>query len=196
MAVIQISRIQHRRGLESDLPNLASAELGWSVDTRKLYIGNGTTEEGAPSLGRTEILTQYSILDFESSFTANIATLQGNVVVLEGNIVALDNRVTVLENAVTNTTTVALLGSVVSPATITNTSANNAVITYTMDQGSVQRTGSIRVARVASGVSYEEDYTETSATDIVFSMNANVSHTNLNYTSSTAANLTYRITSL
>lgn len=196
MAVIQISRIQHRRGLESDLPNLASAELGWSVDTRKLYIGNGTTEEGAPSLGRTEILTQYSILDFESSFTANIATLQGNVVVLEGNIVALDNRVTVLENAVTNTTTVALLGSVVSPATITNTSANNAVITYTMDQGSVQRTGTIRVARVASGVSYEEDYTETSATDIVFSMNANVTHTNLNYISSTAANLTYRITSL
>ena len=52
MAVIQISRIQHRRGLESDLPNLASAELGWSVDTRKLYIGNGTIEEGAPSLGK------------------------------------------------------------------------------------------------------------------------------------------------
>jgi hypothetical protein len=196
MAVIQISRIQHRRGLESDLPNLASAELGWSVDTRKLYIGNGTTEEGAPSLGRTEILTQYSILDFESSFTANIATLQGNVVVLEGNIVALDNRVTVLENAVTNTETAALLGSVVSPATITSTAANNAVITYTMDQGSVQRTGTIKIARVASDVSYEEDYTETSATDIVFSMNANVTHTNLNYISSTAANLTYRITSL
>lgn len=196
MAVIQISRIQHRRGLESDLPNLASAELGWSVDTRRLYIGNGTTEEGAPSLGRTEILTQYSILDFESSFTANIATLQGNVVVLEGNIVALDNRITVLENAVTNTQSAALLGSVVSPATITNTSANNAVITYTMNQGGVQRTGSIKVARVSSGVSYEEDYTETSVTDIVFSMNANVTHTNLNYTSSTAANLTYRITSL
>jgi hypothetical protein len=196
MAVIQISRIQHRRGLQSDLPNLASAELGWSVDTRKLYIGNGTIEEGAPSLGKTEILTQYSILDFESSFTANIAVLQSNVVVLTGNIVALENRTTALENAVTNVNRKALSAGVVTAQTITNTSANNAVISYTMDQGSYQRTGSIRVARVSSGVSYEEDYTETGVTDIVFSMNANVTHTNLNYTSSTAANLTYRITSL
>ena len=62
MAVTQISRIQHRRGLEQDLPQLASAELGWSLDTRKLYIGNGTLDEGAPTLGITEILTQYSDL--------------------------------------------------------------------------------------------------------------------------------------
>lgn len=69
MAVIQISRIQHRRGLQQDLPQLAGAELGWSVDERRLYIGNGTVEEGAPSLGRTEILTQYSdILGLSSAY--------------------------------------------------------------------------------------------------------------------------------
>jgi hypothetical protein len=62
MAVTQISRIQIRRGLQQDLPQLASAELGWSVDTRKLYIGNGTVEEGAPSIGLTEILTEQSDL--------------------------------------------------------------------------------------------------------------------------------------
>jgi len=62
MAVTQISRIQHRRGLEQDLPTLAGAEFGWSTDTRKLYIGNGSLEEGAPTLGVTEILTQYSDL--------------------------------------------------------------------------------------------------------------------------------------
>jgi hypothetical protein len=44
MAIVQISRIQHRRGLQQDLPNLASAELGWSLDERRLYIGNGTLE--------------------------------------------------------------------------------------------------------------------------------------------------------
>lgn len=60
MAVTQISRIQHRRGLQQDIPQLASAELGWSVDQRRLFIGNGTLEEGAPSTGITEILTQYS----------------------------------------------------------------------------------------------------------------------------------------
>lgn len=62
MAIIQISRIQHRRGLQQDLPNLSSAELGWSVDSRRLFIGNGTLTEGAPVEGRTEILTEHTDL--------------------------------------------------------------------------------------------------------------------------------------
>ena len=53
MAIVSISKIQHRRGLQQDLPSLASAELGWSIDQQKLYIGNGTTAEGAPRLGNT-----------------------------------------------------------------------------------------------------------------------------------------------
>lgn len=70
MAVIQISRIQHRRGKEQDFPQLASAELGWSLDTRRLFIGNGTILEGAPTEGATEILTEYSnILDLASTYT-------------------------------------------------------------------------------------------------------------------------------
>ena len=70
MAVIQISRVQHRRGLLQDLPQLSAAELGWVIDNRKLYIGNGPVEEGAPIVGNTEILTQYSdILGGISSYT-------------------------------------------------------------------------------------------------------------------------------
>ena len=60
MAVIQISRIQVRRGLHDNLPSLASAEMGWSLDQRRLFIGNGTTDEGAPVTGRTEIITEHS----------------------------------------------------------------------------------------------------------------------------------------
>lgn len=60
MAITQISRVQVRRGLNQDLPQLASAELGWSLDTRQLYIGNGLFEEGAPEIGVTEILTEHS----------------------------------------------------------------------------------------------------------------------------------------
>lgn len=192
MAVIQISRIQHRRGLEADLPNLASAELGWSVDTRKLYIGNGTTEEGAPSIGKTEILTEYSILDFTTTFSDRVVVLEGNVVVLESNIASLEAAV----SSITDTVYRTQLAAGASSATITNMTANNAVISYTMNQGSQQRTGKINVSRVSNSVSYEEDYTETGTTDIVFSMNANVTHTNLNYSSSTVANLTYSIKSL
>jgi hypothetical protein len=69
MAVIQISRVQHRRGLVQDLPQLSAAEFGWAVDERRLFIGNGPQEEGAPTIGNTEVLTQYTdILGSISSY--------------------------------------------------------------------------------------------------------------------------------
>jgi hypothetical protein len=70
MAIVQISQITNRLGLNTDLPQLAGAELGWSTDTRQLYIGNGTLEEGAPVIGNTEILTEFSdILNLSASYT-------------------------------------------------------------------------------------------------------------------------------
>ena len=60
MAIVQISRITQRKGLQENLPQLAGAEFGWSVDERRLFIGNGTLEEGAPVIGNTEILTEFS----------------------------------------------------------------------------------------------------------------------------------------
>jgi hypothetical protein len=70
MAVIQISRVQHRRGLLQDLPQLSAAEFGWVIDGRRLFIGNGPVEEGAPTVGNTEILTEYSnILGNIASYT-------------------------------------------------------------------------------------------------------------------------------
>jgi len=71
VAIVQISRITARKGLQVDLPQpLAGAELGWAVDDRRLFIGNGTLEEGAPAVGNTEILTEYSdILGFADQYT-------------------------------------------------------------------------------------------------------------------------------
>ena len=65
MAIVQISRIQNRRGrelTETGLPQLAGGELGWAVDTQKLYVGNGSVSEGAPAVGNTTILTEHSDL--------------------------------------------------------------------------------------------------------------------------------------
>jgi hypothetical protein len=62
VAIVQISQITNRKGLQENLPQLAGAELGWSVDERRLFIGNGTLEEGAPVIGNTEILTEFSEL--------------------------------------------------------------------------------------------------------------------------------------
>jgi len=60
LAIVQISRITQRKGLQENLPQLAGAEFGWSVDERRLFIGNGTLQEGAPVIGNTEILTEFS----------------------------------------------------------------------------------------------------------------------------------------
>jgi len=70
MSITQISKITHRKGLDTDLPQLSGAELGWALDERRLYIGNGKLEEGAPALGNTQVLTEFSdILELARSYT-------------------------------------------------------------------------------------------------------------------------------
>lgn len=65
MAVTTIARIQHRRGVKSDLPaNLNEGELGWCMDTRELFIGN-TSAVG----GNTQILTSSSNLATIAQYT-------------------------------------------------------------------------------------------------------------------------------
>ena len=68
MPIVQISRIQHRRGKRSDLPQLAAGEIGWVVDEQRLFIGNGTVADGAPAVGNTEIVT-----DGSSAFTSALS---------------------------------------------------------------------------------------------------------------------------
>ena len=68
MAIVQISRIQHRRGVADNLPQLAVGELGLAVDTRRLYIGNGGTN--APKIENIELLTANSnLLDSADTYT-------------------------------------------------------------------------------------------------------------------------------
>ena len=72
MAVVQISKIQVRRGQKnsnSGIPQLSSAEFAWAVDSQELFIGNGSVLEGAPYVGNTKILTEHdNILDLASSY--------------------------------------------------------------------------------------------------------------------------------
>ena len=68
MPIVQISRIQHRRGKRTDLPQLAAGEIGWVVDEQRLFIGNRTVSDGAPAVGNTEIVTAGS-----SAFTSALS---------------------------------------------------------------------------------------------------------------------------
>lgn len=68
MAVVQISRIQHRSGVNESLPQLARGEIGLSVDTRQVYIGNGGSD--APQIENLEILTSRSdVLGIADTYT-------------------------------------------------------------------------------------------------------------------------------
>jgi hypothetical protein len=72
MAVVQISKIQLRRGQknsQSGIPQLSSAEMAWAVDTQELFIGNGSVAEGAPYVGNTKVLTEHdNLLDLISGY--------------------------------------------------------------------------------------------------------------------------------
>ena len=72
MAVVQISKIQVRRGKknsDSGIPQLSSAEFAWAVDSQELYIGNGSVAEGAPYVGNTKVLTEHdNILELAASY--------------------------------------------------------------------------------------------------------------------------------
>lgn len=73
MAVVQISRIQIRRGTKNSgtgVPQLASGEMGWAIDSQELFIGNGSVSEGAPFVGNTKILSENdNLFDFANNYT-------------------------------------------------------------------------------------------------------------------------------
>ena len=71
MAVVQISRIQVRRGKGTNgIPQLAGGEFGWAVDNRALYIGNGSVAEGSPAVGNTKIITEHDdLFSLANSYT-------------------------------------------------------------------------------------------------------------------------------
>lgn len=72
MAVVQISKIQMRRGRKNSgngIPQLSSGEIAWAVDTQELFIGNGSIAEGAPFVGNTKVITEKdNILELAASY--------------------------------------------------------------------------------------------------------------------------------
>ena len=185
MAVIQISKIQVRRGLQENLPQLASGEMGWSIDERRLYIGNGTLVEGAPTVGVTEIITEYS----EDNNAANITLLQSNVSILQSYASLTSNNVAkttlVLANNTSSATNTAL--------TLTDSLTN--LIDYRITRGIEARVGTIKITQISGNVAVVDDeYTETGDTGVTLSFFAYGNSAVLQYittNTSTSANLTY-----
>lgn len=95
MPITQNSKIQVRSGLQSNLPLLSKGELGWAVDSQRLYIGNGSIEDGSPFVGNTEIIT-----------TASASQLVG-ITPVSGELTGIKNGVNIIfsmpyDNIITN----------------------------------------------------------------------------------------------
>lgn len=195
MAVITVSKIQVRSGLQTDLPALDTGEFGWCVDTQRLFIGKGTLAEGAPETGVTEILTEYSTgligaqIDAVNANIANLNAFVSNLTSITGNLQL--KTVQLVDNQ----------SSIVNIGNVYVDSLASQVINYNIDRNTSARVGTIRVTSYAGTVSYEDNYSETSATGVTlyFTGNTVTNTAVLGYTTTstgTNGNLTYSFTDL
>ena len=103
VGIVQNSRVQVRTGLQQNLPLLCQGEIGFAVDTQRLFIGNGNVNSGAPFAGNTEIITVASIPNnpsylpvsggFQQSPNGNLTTFTttGNVAILPATAIVWNN---------------------------------------------------------------------------------------------------------
>lgn len=160
MAVIQISKIQVRRGLQEELPQLSAGELGYSTDQRRLWIGNGLlgSPDYAPEIGNTEILTIFS----------PVGAALSNIAVLEANVALIQQDVTELQAAVgAGLTHVWLANLTPSPQTaFTILGSYPSTVEYRIKQNGSNRIGKLSVTQTANIAYIQDEYTESTATDI------------------------------
>jgi hypothetical protein len=206
MAVIQVSQIQVRSGYQEDLPSLATGEFGWCVDTQRLFIGKGTLAEGSPTVGVTEILTEYSVGLINTGIVAleaNVANLAANVTLIQSELANITGVYTATITLPDNITTLAntlLTISSVTPSGFPY--ATSRIIDYNITRGADSRVGSMHVAQWNGNVIvFDEDYSETNNLGVTLYWTANITGNavignlaTLGYTTTsagTSANLTY-----
>ena len=169
MAIVQVSRITNRKGLAENVPQLAGAELGWAIDERRLFIGNGTLQEGAPVIGNTEVLTEYSDV-----FSGRTQFSFGDYIVNAGTSVALANNV-----------------DIGTPTTVFTIDANSIPafeVKYMIRRGVFTRTGTYIVVGSTDGTSgtlafSDADAVQNGSTGITFTVTESASTITFAYSS-------------
>lgn len=167
MAVTQISKIQIRRGLQENLPQLSSAEMGWSIDEQRLFIGNGTLSEGAPMTGVTEILTSqsmYSELALIESLEGNVANLSANITSIQSNIATIQSNLAIRTLTLSNNTTKGNIG-------FTDIST---LLEYSITRASATRFGFLKGAYLNGVPLLDDEYTESADVGVTFGFTGNM----------------------
>lgn len=165
MSIRQNAKVQIRHGLQQDLPQLDAGELGYSVDTQQVWIGNGNVADGAPVPGVTEILTSVA-LDQIISKLNNIAT-----------------PVTVAASLEPGMTTPTPTGIVVLTA-----NASTGYWNYALTNNDYTRFGQLEYAVSNGNVSWADSFTGD-ITDVYLSVGTDGDSVSIYYTSANISNI-------
>ena len=196
MAVVQISRIQHRRGKKltgSGLPQLSSGELGWAIDTQQLYVGNGSVAEGSPAVGNTELLTQHTnIFSLANSYSykSGNATVWNTVTPTSRTLQStLEDTVSVLDFGATGdgTTddTVSIQNALYS--FLDGSVANRKILYFPPGQYKTTAVLNIPPYAVIRGAGKEKSIiVSTSSTNVFRTVNSSTTRTTVNVSTSTS----------
>ena len=163
MPIVQVSQIKHRRGLQENLPQLGSAEFGWSIDRQRLFIGSGTREEGAPTEENIEVITETSpgwlLIQAERENSE-----------IQQDLSSGENRLSRAEILVEAART----RNDGNPSSSSSGYNPSIMIKYQIDTStSATRTGILKISGIysTSDVCYEDEYTESGG-DVGVEMNA------------------------
>ena len=168
MAIIQISKIQHRSGNLVDLPQLSDAEFGWATDTKRLFIGKSSPNENI------EVLTSYSNVNFSQIIGAqgnlNITgALTGQLLTYDGN-----NWINTGGNALDPGNSVYYTNTNVHLGNVSNVKIGGGAIGYVLE---TDGTGSL--AWTPKGTLYTPIHAVSAATPIIMTVDgANVPYVN------------------
>jgi len=202
MADTRLSKITVRKGNFSDLPLLDAGEIGYATDVRRLFIGNSAVSIGTGDGTKTSGF----ILPIEANKPTIITISVAGVVVnaatytLSGNdinfatapangaaVTANFNNEIEIDSNVTLPSSVELAanGSSAQTGFVTNSALYNIVVMdYTLESTNGVRIGQLRFGKdiSASTGTISDNYTETAAVGITFSIDIAGSAMILKYT--------------
>ncbi len=200
MATTRISKISVRKGNFSDLPMLDAGEIGYATDVRRLFIGNSSVSIGTGN----GVLTQFTIplaLSKPNIVTISVAgtaqsassyTISGTTITFgsapTGAITANFNSEIDVVSDVTLPSSIELAanGSSANTGFQVDTQLYNIVVMdYTLESTSGVRLGQLRFGTdtSASTSTIDDNYTETAAVGITFSVDIATANTmKLQYT--------------
>jgi hypothetical protein len=141
--------------------------MGWSIDEQRLFIGNGTLAEGAPTTGVTEILTtqsMYSELALIESLESNVANMTANITTIQSDVANIQSNLAMRTITLSDNTTNGNIG-------VTNIST---FLEYSIVRGSSTRFGWLKGAYLNGVPLLDDEYTESADVGVTFGFTGNM----------------------